>query len=189
MTDRANRALLGLVALLLTAVGILGVLANRGLIAMHEPAALYGDLTQFVLRRASVVWPVVILVALLLGLAGLALLRGQLPRVPGHLGVRDATLAETDRGRTTLAPATAATAVGTDLERIPGVANAHVRVRSIRPRLQLHVRLELTDGASTAHVREGAEHSYGRLASAIGGDELDVETNLRLDSARRGRVV
>ena len=175
--DRANRLVGTIVAVVLIAVGALGLLRSYGIIfsdaAMDDPVLLR-QVRDWVADNDAWFWWAAFLAALLLAYLGYRWLRVQLLPSPS-LG--ELTVASTDTGRTSL-PARALTdAVTSQLEDDPEVTGALVRVVGSEREPALDVRASVADGADLEAVRARVEgDAVGSARSAL---ERDLTASVR----------
>ena len=175
--DRANRLVGTIVAVVLIAVGALGLLRSYGIIfsdeAMDDPVLLR-QVRDWVADNDAWFWWAAFLAALLLAYLGYRWLRVQLLPSPS-LG--ELTVASTDTGRTSL-PARALTdAVTSQLEDDPEVTGARVRVVGSEREPALDVRASVADGADLEAVRARVEgDAVGSARSAL---ERDLTASVR----------
>lgn len=196
MTDRFNRTLLTTLALVLVVSGLVGVALNRGWLQRWaasqrlrpalEPSETYAQLSTAVTSRPTLWWPVILLAVVALGLLGLWWALRQVPR-PGPPVART-TVATGARGATRLETTAVERALAADLRRLAGVVASAVRMIDGGAVPRLVVALDLAGGADQHRVRDAAEDCYHRLATAIGREQVAVDTTVRLDRAPATRV-
>ena len=181
--DALNRTILTIVALLLGAAGVYGLL--RGADAFGERAAdeplLWDDLRRFVNDNAGWFWAVVAVGALVIAWLAWRWLRLQLLPTPSldRLPVGDR-----HEGATTLSAAALSDAVRRDLESSPEVSSARVRVVGNPGRLVLDIRAAVVDGGDQDSVRRYIEDEVlPRAAQALEEPELGATVRLRLGDA------
>jgi hypothetical protein len=179
--DRANRLVGTIVAVVLIAVGALGLLRSYGIIfsdeAMDDPVLLR-QVRDWVADNDAWFWWAAFLAALLLAYLGYRWLRVQLLPSPS-LG--ELTVASTDTGRTSL-PARALTdAVTSQLEDDPELTGARVRIVGSEREPALDVRASVADGADLDAVRGRVEgDALGSARAALERADLSASVRYRL---------
>ncbi len=179
MIDRLNRVLLTLLALLVAAAAVVGLLAGGGQLDVREPGSLYTDGADDVPERPELWGGVAIAVLVVLAVVGLVWAWRQVRprREGGHLSPVE--LRRDQRGHTTVGSAALARMVADDLERLPGVVGSRVRVVEMAPRPRLIAWLDLGGDAEPALVRNATEVPLGRLCHALGVETVDADLRLR----------
>ncbi|MDQ3451997.1 MAG: hypothetical protein M3493_04740, partial [Actinomycetota bacterium] len=116
MIDRVDRFVLCVLALLLIAIGVVGLLAATGVLTVSDPSTLYSSLTQ---TTVTVTWWWIAAIALgvVLALLGLVLALRQLTR-PGGPPLETVVIDRAKRGSTTVKARAVARAVEQDLARL-----------------------------------------------------------------------
>lgn len=183
--DALNRAALTVVALVLAAAGVYGLL--RGAEAFGERAAdepvLWDDLRSFVDDNTGWFWLVAAVVALLIAWLAWRWLRVQVLPTPSldHLPVGDR-----DRGTTTLPASAVSDAVRRDLEASPDVDTARVRLVGDAGHPVLDIRAAVAAGGDQAEARRYIEDEVlSRAAGALDEPDLSAIVRLRLGEATR----
>jgi hypothetical protein len=184
--DALNRTVLTIVALVLGAAGLYGLL--RGADAFGESAAdeplLWDDLRRFVNDNAGWFWTVVAIVALVIAWLAFRWLRVQLLPTPSldRLPVGDP-----EAGSTNLSAAAVSDAVRRELEASPDVSSARVRLVGDPDDLTVDIRATLAAGADQERVRRHIEDEVlSRAAAALEDPDLGATVRLRLgDAAQR----
>ena len=187
--DSVNRALWIVLAVLLTAAGILGSVASLGGLPGAEPqtpllsdALLrrwreYGDVAPWSLAALGVV----------LALLGAALVRSQLRRRGGP-GLSDLTLDRgIDPGTTTVAAGALSGGLERDLATLPHVQRAGVRLIGEPERLRVQVRLQVrpwTDLETLGHAVDARLERFART-SGLQPDDVDVTVAVEANAAAR----
>ena len=179
----ANRTGLLITGLVLTAAGVLGLVLSLGGFGRdlaHKPIVPVSWRT-FAADNAWLWW-VLLGVALLLALLGLAWLLAQLRtervgRLELPSGGRE--------GRTVLHAGALCDAVAADARTIAGVGGASAYLTG-RPRHRLHVNVDVTDRADIAQVwHELMGQTVVRARQAVGSNlDLPVDLHLRLGRTR-----
>ena len=186
--DALNRTVLTIVALLLAAAGIYGLLRGEGAFgdtAGDEPL-LWDDLRRFVNDNAGWFWLVVAIVALVVAWLAWRWLRVQLLPTPSldHLPVGSA-----EEGSTNLSASAVSDAVQRDLEASPDVSAARVRLVGDPDELALDIRATVAAGADQERVRRQIEDEVlHRAAEALEKPDLGATVRLRLGEARQRAV-
>jgi hypothetical protein len=188
--DRLNRVLLTLLGLLLLAAGVTGLLFGLGVLGQDvaDRRILGPQVSRFVGDNAAWFWPVVALVALLLGLLALRWVLQQLRS--DRVGYLDLTT-ERSRGETLVASPAVTEALVAATERCAGVDGASARLVEVRggERLLLHVRL--ADRADVAETRQQlAQGPLSELRRTLGEQTCpDVRVELEPSTKGSSRVV
>ena len=186
--DALNRTVLTIVALLLAAAGLYGLLRGEGAFgdtASDEPL-LWDDLRRFVNDNAGWFWLVVAIVALVVAWLAWRWLRVQLLPTPSldHLPVGSA-----EEGSTNLSASAVSDAVQRDLEASPDVSAARVRLVGDPDELALDIRATVAAGADQERVRRQIEDEVlHRAAEALEKPDLGSTVHLRLGEARQRAV-
>ena len=173
----ANRSALAVIGLLLAVAGALGlVLSAGGFGARNADSAIVPDRLREVAQDSWWFWPAVLVLALVLAVLGwrwlIAQFHGDRRR---HVDFTD----NPREGTTTLDGPAVAHALADDVEDVPGVSGATVRLRGQHtPRVDLVV--ELTRRADVAEVRRRLESEVvPRLREAMDDPALPVDIQLR----------
>jgi len=185
-TNRANRLLLLLLGLILLAGGLAGLLTGLEVFgsARADQPVFNRELVDFVDRNAGWFWPLVAVVAVILGLLALWWLLIQ------ARGDRVSSLdLETDRshGRTRLAAGALTGALVDEIESYRGVARASGRLLGdgLAPRLSLRVALDGRVDAGDV-LRRIESEALAHARSALAAERLP--TRLELVVPRRAAV-
>jgi hypothetical protein len=179
--DRANRLVGTIVALVLIAVGALGLLRSYGIIfdddAMDDPVLLR-QVRDFVADNDAWFWWAAFVLALVLAYVGWRWLRVQLLPSPS---LNQLTVAQTEAGRTTLPTSALADAVTRQLEDDPELTAARVRVVGSERSPALDVRASVADGADLEGVRRRVEgEAVGSTRGALERQDLTARVRYRL---------
>ena len=179
--DRANRLVGAVVALVLIAVGALGLLRSYGIFfdddAMDDPVLLR-QVRDFVADNDAWFWWAAFALALLLAYVGWRWLRVQLLPSPS---LNELTVASTEAGRTTLPSRALADAVTQQLEEDPEVTGARVRMVGSERSPALDIRASVADGADLEGVRARVEgEAVGRARTAMERPDLAATVRYRL---------
>ena len=179
--DRANRLVGTIVALVLIAVGGLGLLRSYGIIfdddAMDDPVLLR-QVRDFVADNDAWFWWAAFVLALVLAYIGWRWLRVQLLPSPS---LNQLTMAQTEAGRTTLPTSALADAVTRQLEDDPELTGARVRVVGSERSPALDVRAAVADGADLEGVRRRVEgEAVGNTRGALERQDLTARVRYRL---------
>jgi hypothetical protein len=183
-TRRTNRVLLSLLGAILVAAGAAGLAAGLGAFgtATRHRAVLTPDVSSWGDRYAWL-WPVVAVVAALIGLAALRWLAIQLRsdvlrEVPLERDVR--------HGETTLSARAVTTALSQEIDSYFGVAAASARLRGTPYRSDLVIRATLDGRADLPDVRRRIEtEAIAHARQALQRPDLPVR--LELHQARNPR--
>jgi hypothetical protein len=179
--DRANRLVGTIVAVVLIAVGGLGLLRSYGIIfddeAMDDPVLLQ-QVRDFVADNDAWFWWAAFVLALVLAYIGWRWLRVQLLPSPS---LNQLTMAQTEAGRTTLPTSALADAVTRQLEDDPELTGARVRVVGSERSPALDVRASVADGADLEGVRRRVEgEAVGSTRGALERQDLTARVRYRL---------
>jgi hypothetical protein len=186
--DRRNRRRFTLLALLLIALGVLGLVLAADLLQVQQPSELYRRVAEPAGSQPWIVPTVLILLGLLLAYLGLRALRKQFATPTTRLA--ELTLARGERGRTTVEVDAYSRALTRDLERLEVVHSASARVVGAGTGALPHVRVRATydEGVPVAEVRAAMEPAYQRLASTMGVEAVERDLHLKPASSRLPRV-
>lgn len=199
MTNSRLRVFWTVVGLVLTAIGVVGLIASLGHLAGVDEDAplLWSGLLD--LWRDLNPWGLVILGVLGAFFAWLGFhllgrqLRPQRHPVMGDLDLRTTTgptAAETDLppGVTRVRGARLVRGLERDLARDPQVRKASVTLAGTTPRPELWIELRLSSRAGLAAVREHVTAAVGRFRATTGLDPSRLEVTARIDSTGAARV-
>ncbi|MEU4335190.1 hypothetical protein AB0F59_11225 [Micromonospora lupini] len=185
MTDAAHRLLWTIVALLLVAVGVTALAAGSGALpGGHPDAVLLGGGLVDTWRLATPWSTLAAAVAgLLTAVAGQRLLHRALRRPDRALR---GTLSRpgSHPGRTRLASEVLVRALERDLLRVPGVHRARVVLTGTPPRPDVWIRVDLTDDAHPAGVREHVHDAVRRFATTAGCQPAHLDVTARIGPVR-----
>lgn len=172
--DRRNRILFTLLALVLIALGVVGLLAHYDVLGLRQPGSLWNDaVTRF--PRGAIL-AVVVLLGLLALIIGVAMVTGQF----GRRGVRIGRLTLQDQpvGATTFHSEAVARVAARDARQVPGVleASAALVAAGASPKLVFH--LDSDVAADTSSVLAGIDRVLARVAGVM--DVADVRADVHL---------
>lgn len=182
--DRANRAGLALLGLILLGLGVAGLLLGAGVFggaAAHRTLVDNG-VVRFVIAQRAWLWPVVAVIAVVIALLALRWLLAVL-FTTGRLA---SVLMAGDRaaGRTTLISAALRDAVSGEIERYRGVRSARTRMEGDPADPRLAVAVHADRDADLAALRRQIEtNALAHARHAI--DVPDLPIRLDLTTARR----
>lgn len=182
--DRLNRVLLTLLALLLLAAGVAGLLLGTGVLdeRYQRNRVLPDETGPFVTDNAGWLWPVVTLLAVVLSLLALRWLLLQLGT--DRRGTLDLTTTRTD-GETRVEAGAVTDALVDALERLPGVDAASARFITVKGREQLLLHVRLADRADVAQARQAlADGPLTELRQVLG--EACPPVVVELEPSTRG---
>jgi hypothetical protein len=186
--DALNRTVLTIVALLLAAAGIYGLLRAEGAFgerAGDEPL-LWDDLRRFVNDNAGWFWLAVAVVALLIAWLAWRWLRVQLLPTPS---LDRLAVGGREEGTTHLSASAVSDAVRRELEASPDVSSARVRLVGGPDDLALDIRATVAAGADQERVRRRIEDEVLlRAADALEDPDLGATIRLRLGEAAQRAV-
>lgn len=196
MSDRANRVVWVLVAMLLMAAGGVGLSFSLG--AWGASSAHADIITSTVVRwwqeGGWMSFASAAFIGLVVFVLGAALVRGQLTRNEGRSRLDDFELDGANgpdpahRGHTTVRAASLSHALEGDLERIPGVARALVGLFGSPRDAEIHARLRINDSVDLGHIAEEVRESLVRLRHSTGVSPSDVDITVTLVEADLPRV-
>ena len=177
MIDRVDRFVLCVLALLLIAIGVVGLLAATGVLTVSDPSTLYSSLTQ---TTVTVTWWWIAAIALgvVLALLGLVLALRQLTR-PGGPPLETVVIDRAKRGSTTVKARAVARAVEQDLARLPGVVGSRVQLLTDGTPVRLRAALDLRSDADINEIRSRAAQPLERATDSLGFDRVPTELWLR----------
>lgn len=188
MIDRVNRIALGLIGAGMAAAGVIGLLARSNAIDLAEPGTLYRRVNRNVVDHPDTwTWAAIAGGTVLALISLLWVWRQVRPRGDGRISTT--VLTRSGRGKTSVEPVAVARTVAKDLERVPGVTGAKVRMVSMTTRPQLVAMVSIRDDADPHRVREGAELPYFRLCQALDVEAVDVDLRLRPTDEVAARVI
>lgn len=187
-TARLDRFLLTLLALLLTAIGVLGLLAGFGMFGdrlRHKPV-LDNVISRYVGDNGGWLWPVIALVGLLLGYLALRWLIAQLRPT----GVRQIELENgSTTGYTDLHGAAVTDAVTEEINGYRGVAGSSARLTGDERDPHLQLRLQLDARADVATLRQRVESdAIAHARQALDSPQLPVRLDLVVTDKKAARV-
>jgi len=180
--DRFNRVVGTVVAVVLVAVGVLGLARSYGILgfsdaAMDDPVLL-AQVRDWVADNDAWFWWAAFVAALLLAWLGWRWLRVQLLPSPS-LG--ELTVVATEQGRTTLPSGALVDAVTRQLDDDGEVTGARVRLVGSEQAPALDVRAAVADGADLTGVRARVEaDAVGAARQALERPDLTATVRYRL---------
>lgn len=178
--DRGNRVVGTVLAVVLIALGVLGLLRSYSVLqdGTDDDPLLLRQLQDFVADTEPWFWVAAFVIALVLAWLGWRWLRAQLLPT-SSLG--QLTVAQGEEGRTTLVTSAVAAAVERDLEDDPDIASARVRVVGSERSPALDIRATVTDSAVPTEVRARIEQEVvGKARSALERPDLTATVRLKL---------
>lgn len=187
-TARLDRFLLTVLALALTAAGVLALLVGLGVFGdrMRDQPVFDNFVSRYVGDNGSWLWPVIALAVLVLGYLALRWLIAQLRPT----GVRTIQLEPgSTTGHTDLAGAAVTDAVTDEINSYRGVAGTSARLvgDELDPRLQLRVQLD--SRADVASLRQRIEtDAVAHARQALDDSQLPVQLDLVVTSKKAARV-
>ncbi len=188
LVHRLNRVVLTLLGLVLTAAGVVGLLARNHSLDLAEPGTYYRRLHRNAVDHSDVWRYAVVGGAAVLALVAVFWFWRQLrPRSDGRIG--STLMRRTQRGRTSVEPVALARVVAQDLRLVPGVSAAKVRMVTLSNRPELVATVSIRDDADPDEVRAGAEGPFGRLCLALDVPAVEVDLRLRPTDEVAARVI
>ncbi len=182
--DRVNRAVLLVLGLGAIAAGVVILIGPR-----RAPSNLYADAASSVVDAADVALGLTLASCTLVVVLSLWWAWSQVSPRSGDGRISTTTVARTPLGVTTIEPAAAAHALARDLESVPGVHAARVRVISLGPSPDLIATVDLQRDVDLAAVRRALEAPLDRFRGSTGARDLDAELRLRLTKHRPPKVI
>ena len=187
-TARLDRVLLLGLGLLLSAVGVLGLLVGFGVFGepLRDKPVFDNVVGRFVGDNGTWLWPVIAVAGLLLGYLGLRWLVGQLRPT----AVRDLQLEpRSTTGQTELVSAAVTDAVTGEISRYRGVSSAGARLTGDELDPELRLRVQLDARADVAAIRRRIEtEAVARVRQALDRPEMPVRLDLVVTDRRAARV-
>ncbi|MDT7581018.1 MAG: hypothetical protein QOK35_2282 [Pseudonocardiales bacterium] len=184
-TRRVNRIVLALLGLVLTAVGVLTVLAGLGVLgsAIADGPVLVDGASRFA-ADTPWFWPAVGVGGVVLAALALRWLLIQLRS--NHIGDIDVE-SDRSRGETVLSPGAVTAALDAEIESYLGVDSAHSVLRDHHGRTLLLVKVGLNGRVGVAEIRDAVEtRAVAHARQAL--DEPDLPARIELTvSPRRVR--
>jgi len=176
-TERLNRVLLAILGLCVLAAGVYTLLRSWGSLgdtAADDPL-FTGAARDWVQRNEDWFWPVAAGVATFIGFLAFRWLLAQLRTDrPGNSDLAWST----PTGQTRIRASAIADAVADDVESVPDVEKATVRMVGDEQQPELHLFIDVRDDASIADVRDQLENrALPRLCTAI--DQSNVAAHAR----------
>jgi hypothetical protein len=186
--DALNRTVLTIVAVLLAAAGVYGLLRGEGAFgdrAADEPL-IWDDLRTFVDDNAGWFWLAAAVLALVIAWLAWRWLRVQLLPTPS---LDRLPVGGREQGTTQLSASAVSDAVRRELEASPDVSSARVRLVGDPDDLGLDIRATVAAGADQERVRRRIEDEVlPRAAEALEDPDLGATIRLRLGEAARRAV-
>lgn len=188
--DRANRVLWSIIGVVLIAAGALTAAASMGWLpgAETESPLLWAEVIEQWQAWEPWVWLVVAVIGLLLAWLGWRLIRAQFSVGGGHR-MRDLKIDAPDgRGHTVVGRSTLAHATEQELERLPGVDDAAVRLLGEHREPEVQARLEVRSDASLSAVASGVSEALDRFTATSGLSPETVDVTVELAGGPPSRV-
>lgn len=192
MTDHVNRILLLLIGLALVAAAAWGLLTAfdvlpTGLPPMEPPASWYESIAGAV-RDDPLLWGAVTAVAILVLVVLAARWALQQLRPNPRPRLTTTTIADGDRGRTTVEPVALARAAAHDLGSRPGILRADARLASLGDVIRVELDAVLAEGMDRRRADAAVSRVLERLGRAVGGEDVRADIRLRYTDHRGSRV-
>jgi hypothetical protein len=191
VSDRRNRAILSAIGLLLVVGGGLSACLGAGVFGDRRSRRFVFDAT---LRRwwnegGWESFAVVGVIGLALFVLGLLLAAGQMQRNDGRERTPMVTFPPSDgvRGETTLRTPALAHILETDLENIPDVKGAMVRLFGRYPQIEMRTVLEVGDGIDLDGLPARVDEVVERMKTTAGVAPDPVQVTIRFKAADRER--
>lgn len=173
--DRRNRVRFTLIALVLIALGVLGLLARYDVLQLRQPGSLANDLLTQLPRGALLA--ILLVLGLLALVVGVSLITGQV----GRRGVRIGrlTLQDQPAGTTTFRPDAIGRIAARDVREVPGVrtASASLVAAGASPKLVMHVGNDAAE--PVPRLIDGIEQVLARVARVLDVADLRADVHLR----------
>lgn len=188
--DAGNRVLWTIIGVVLLVAGGATVPASAGWLpgAETDSPLLWNALIEQWRDWEPWVWLGVALVGAIIALLGLWLISGQLRRGDGRV-MSDLEIDAADgRGRTVVGRSTLTQATQHDLEHIPGVQGAAVRLLGERDGPEVRARLDVRTDASLSAVAADVREALSRFTRTSGLGAETVDVTVRVDSGAARRV-
>lgn len=187
-TARLDRFLLTLLGLLLTSVGVLGLLVGFGVFGsqLRTKPVFDNDISRYLGDNGAWLWPVIAVVGLLLGYLALRWLLAQLqPTGVGDLELEPGSTT----GHTDLVGAAVTDAVRDEISSYRGVAGTSARLIGDGQDPHLQLRVQLDSRADVATVRQQIESmAIAHARQALDRPELPVRLDLVVTDKQAARV-
>lgn len=187
-TARLDRFLLTLIALLLTALGVLGLLAGFGVFGsrLRNQPVLDNVVSRYLGDNGAWLWPVIALVALLLGYLALRWVIAQL-RLTGVGNIELEPGGST--GRTDVVGVAITSVVREEINSYRGVASSSARLTGDARDPHLQLRVQLDSRADVASLRQRIETgAIAHAREALDLPELPVRLDLIVTDKQAARV-
>lgn len=184
--DRRNRVRFTILGLVLLALGVVGLLVRFGVLEALEPPQAYREVLAALQPYRVFALIGLVVLGLLIAYLGYRLVRQQVS-TPGTR-LKELTLQDQERGRTTMDADVVSRAVARDLERLPEVQSASARLVGAGPEPHLVVRAAIDRGAPLAGVRQAMEPAYDRAAQLLGARGLRSDLVVRPVAPDHARV-
>lgn len=191
--DGRNRARDIILGLILLALGLAGLLIQSELLQnwlnleLSTPGQYYQQARDFLSDYVGWLIAGLILLGLLLLWLGLRWIRLQFATPTTR--VRELTLQEKPEGSTVVDADVVSQALARDLERMPDVHDASVRLLAAGARPHVAVRATVDGAADLGGVRQEMEQAYGRMGTALGSEGIEADLHVKPVPSRRPRVL
>lgn len=187
-TARLDRTLLVLLGALLTAAGVLTLLAGLGIFGstLRNNSVLDNAVGRFFGHNGQWLWPLVALAALALGCLALRWLTGQL----APTAVRDLQLDPgSTTGQTQLSSSALTGAVSGEIRDYRGVTGASARFTGDEQEPALHLRVRLDTRADVVAVRDRIEtEAVAHVRQALEDPDLPIRLDLVVTDKQPARA-
>lgn len=188
--DRLNRSLWTLLALLLLALGAAGALAAADVLPVpnSDTTLLWSGLLESWRAEPHLARWIGIGTGLGLAVAGALLVWVQLAGRGGRRLPDPRWEARTGAGQTRVSVPALADAFGRDLQSIPGVRAAAVRLTGSAERLSMHARIAVAAGVDLDTLAEQVARRLETFTATTGLTPTELEVTLSLDERPPARV-
>ena len=184
--DRRDRFWLSLLAVVLIAIAVVGLLLRTGVLSLSDPSDLWSQVADQIEGYEWVVYTALIVLGLFLIWLGWRFIRSQFATPTTR--VSELTLQREEHGRTVVPADTVARVLGRDVQRLPGVREASARVVGGGPRPHVVVTASVDGWTDLGRVQASIEEAYARVTRALGVTSVEADLHVRTVPATPARV-